>query len=93
MGVHTYVVGIRPADAEFERMRKVYESCLQANVMIPGVVEEFFEWQPPDDKGVLIDLGGYACRKEYSKDNSNGIEIDLEKLPKDIKIIRFINSY
>ncbi len=96
MSMSTSVVGIRPADARFMAMFQIYENCEKAKVSIPKEVEEFFNGERPDEAGVVIDLTDKKYKgavKEWSDDGSQGYEVDLSKLPKDITRLRFYNSW
>lgn len=95
MGMSTYVVGIKPADEKFKKMKSIYDLCEEQGIDIPDEVEDFFDGERPDEKGVTIYLsetdGVYEYRNgEYAQE---GYEVQIDKLPKDIKILRFINSW
>jgi hypothetical protein len=90
----THVVGFRPADEKWNRMKSIWENCEAAKVEIPNEVLNFFGHDAPRDKpGVEIELDSHRCCKSWSDDMRNGYEIDVSKLPKDLKIIRFYNSW
>lgn len=89
MSMSSHVVGIIPADSKFKEYKLIYDSCLKNNIAIPKEVEEFFNDEPPDEKGVLIDLEV----TNWSSESSEGFELDVNSIPKDVKIIRFFNSY
>lgn len=89
----SYVKGIKPPDDKWKRMKAVYDSCDLAGIDVPEEVSEYFGWEEPDNKGVVVDLDKHDCCKKYKADMQDGFEIDLTKLPKDITIIRFVNSY
>ena len=96
MGMSTHVVGIKPPDAEWRRMKKVWDACKEAGISAPGEVYEFFEGEAPDDVGVLVDedkLGKAVEEYNSDSDPSSGFEVDLTKLPKDVKKIRFYNAW
>lgn len=104
MSMTTFVVGIKPPDEKWKKMKAAYESCLDAGVVPPDEVYEFFEGDRPDDYGVVIDMGALWELKKGNRfhpsssywnggDRGEGIEIEIEKLDPDIKIIRFVNSY
>ncbi len=93
MGMSTHVIGFKPKDYKWEQMKIIYDSCIKLGICIPKEVEDFFEGYPPDESGVRIDKLPDDCQKLYSSDCKCGIEIDIPKLPKDITIIRFYNSY
>lgn len=95
---YTSVVGIKPPNDKFIKMKKIWDVCSEAGVSIPKEVEEFFNGEAPDEKGVIIDIKLFDAYKNIVRtwddgDMKNGLEVDLTKLPKDITILRFINSY
>lgn len=90
----THVVGFKPPDAEWKKMKAVWDSCKKAKIDVPREVEKFFNGNEPDDAGVELnqhELG--SCIKKYQTDYCEGYEVDITKVPKDVKIIRFYNSY
>ena len=93
MGMSTHIIGIKPPDEKWRKMKAIYDACIKGEVGIPQEVEDFFDGEPPDEKGVVIDLEEDQCCSAYSADMQDGFEIDAEKLPDDVKIIRFYNSY
>lgn len=98
MGMSTHVEGFKPPDKKWLQMKTVYDACHDAGVDPPDEVSDFFEDGPPDAAGVRVELGSrygekHECCTEYSDDAANGFEIDVTKLPKDVKIIRFYNAY
>ena len=93
MGMSTHIIGVVPPDAAWKRMADVWHSCEDAGVPIPKEVTKFFRDEPPDAKGILMDLDGNPCCTDYTAEMCEGVEIDISKLPKDVKIIRFYNSY
>jgi len=93
MGMSTSVIGIRPSDDKFKKMYKAYMACEELGIEPPDIVRAFFENDTPDEKGVVVWLDEHICCQEYTNDYQQGYEVYLDKLPKDIKIIRFVNSY
>ncbi len=93
MGASTNVVGFKPADEKWKKMKAVWDSCEKANICIPTSVVEFFNGDTPDSSGVLIELLKHPCCEKYSAEMKDGYEIDVSKLPKDVKIIRVYTSY
>jgi hypothetical protein len=92
MGMSTHAVGFIPADEEWEKMKRALNACQAAAVPIPAEVCEFFGDENPNDKpGREVSLAG--ALSEYSDDSRQGFEIDVAKLPKNVKVIRFFNSY
>ena len=99
MSMSTHVFGIKPPDDRFKTMYEVWRVCLKAKVTPPKEVLDFFADEEPDEAGVRISLDyfvgtkAYPAVTEYSEEMGQGYEVDLRKLPADIKILRFVNSY
>ena len=93
MEMSTHVEGFKPPDEKWHKMKQVYDACMMAKIAVPQEVDSFFEGSPPDEAGVAVDLNRNPCCREFSRDTRAGFEIDLRKLPKDVVIIRFTNSY
>lgn len=88
-----HVVGFKPPDAKWKKMKAAYDACVKAEIDPPKEVREFFGYDRPDDVGVTIELEEEDCCKEYNAEMVNGFEIDVKKLPKDVTIIRFYVAY
>ena len=93
MSMSTYVVGFRPPDEKWKQMKSIYDACTKANVLVPGEVEDFFNGEPPDPQGVEVELEKLGAVTPWRDDMQEGFEVEVAKLPKDVKIIRFYNSY
>jgi len=93
MSMSTSVVGFRPPDEKWRKMKAVYDACNIAGVAPPEEVNDFFEWDTPDDDGVTVTLHNHAAVTEYHEEESNGLQVDLTKLPNGVTIIRFVNSW
>jgi hypothetical protein len=91
MGMSTNIVGIVPADEKFKEMKLIWDTCIKNKVKIPKEVEKFFNDETPDSAGVVIDIEDLC--DEYNTEYASGFEIKVEDIPKDVKIIRFYNSY
>ena len=96
MSMSTYVIGFRPPDEKWKKMKAVYDACVAGGIGMPEEVVEFFNGEEPDATGVKVDLtstkkGGPVTK--FGDEYGQGLQIDLTKLPKDIKILRFINSW
>ena len=91
------VTGIKPPDAEWQKMKDAWEACEKAGINPPPEVMAFFGGEPPDPLGVTIDLTSgrtpHPCASEYSEEMRTGWEIDLTKLPPGVKVLRFTHSY
>lgn len=93
MGMISYVLGIIDPDDKWEKMKTVYDSCIDAGVEPPDEVLDFFNSEPPDPKGVVITLKESEGVSKYKDDMREGFEVDLSEIPKQITTIRFVNSY
>ena len=92
MSMNTHVVGFKPPDDKWKKMKAVYDACKLAGINPPGDVSDYFQGAP-DDRGVEVEIEKQPCTKEYSDDMRQGFEVDIKKLPPDVTIIRFYNSY
>ncbi len=99
MSRSTYIKGCRPPDAKWSKMKAAYDACQLAGVAVPDEVEKFFNGEPPDPSGVEVALMDYGNAKKrgivtaYRDDAREGYEVDVTKLPKDVTLIRFVNSW
>lgn len=89
MSMSSWVVGVVLPDAEYKKMLAVWKACEKAGVEVPQRVEEYFEGEEPDGKGLTVEIP----HEEYNAEMQNGFEVELSKLDPKIKKIRFVNSY
>jgi hypothetical protein len=98
VSMSTSVVGIRDLDGQFAKMIALKEACEAAGVSYPDAVVKFFgpdqvnesvDWLREQMEEVNID----PAVARSSGDGSNTWEVDLKKLPPDVKGIRFRNGY
>lgn len=89
MGMSTHVIGFKPPDEKWKKMKAIWDSCETAGVSCPDEVDEYFNGEPPDSAGVEVEIK--SC--EWSDECREGFEIKLDELPKDVKTVRFYNSY
>lgn len=93
MGMSTHVYGFKPVDKKYKKLEEIYHLCNEQGITIPDEVDDFFNGERPDPCGVIIDLKDKSYVSKYCDDMSQGFEIDLTKISRDINIIRFVNSY
>jgi hypothetical protein len=89
MGMSTHVVGFRPPDEKWKKMKKIWDSCQEAGVAVPKEVAEFFDDCEPDPAGVEVEIKTHP----YHDESRDGYEVHLSEIPKDVTLIRFFNSY
>lgn len=89
------VIGYRPADERWDLMKDIWNACRKANVPIPRDVEDYFDGEDPNGKpGMEVYLVNFAgAVKEIHSEGSHSYQVDLSKLPKDIKFVRFEISW
>jgi hypothetical protein len=94
MGMSTHIEGVKPPDEKWKKMKAAYDACSAAGVEPPPEVEKFFGGEEPDPLGVVVRIEGTAAVLDYAPhDCAEGFEVHIDKLPKDVKVIRFWNSY
>jgi hypothetical protein len=94
MGMSTSVVGIKPVDEKWKQMKTIWDLCHQANIEAPDEVYEFFGEEGPDPAGVIVYRDGLnGAVQKYEGEYESGLEVHIDMLPKDVKIIRFTNSW
>lgn len=89
MGMSTYVIGFKPPDETWDRMKAVWDACDKAGILPPREVEDYFEGETPDPAGVKAKITVVP----YEGDAEEGFEIMVDDIPDDVKIIRFVNSW
>lgn len=92
MSMSTHIVGFRAVDEKWNQMKAAYLACEAAGIWIPEEVVRFFGYNHPSNlPGLEVDIS--HCVDDYDDDCRNGFELDITKLPPDVKIIRFYNSH
>jgi hypothetical protein len=87
----TYIVGFRPPNAQWEKMRDIWKACDAAGVELPEEVIKFFGYEDPDPAGVTVNLDKSPAVRSLG--DGSGFEVDITQLPKDLTILRFVNSW
>lgn len=93
MSMSTHVEGIIPPDHKWRQMKQAWEACEIAQVEVPEEVLKFFNHRKPDEMGVIVDIENSVNPyqdKEYAR---TGFEVNIDRLPPHVKIIRFYNSW
>jgi hypothetical protein len=93
MSMSKYVQGIREPDERWRQMKTVWDTCRAAGVAVPEEVERFFNWEPPDEAGIVVELDPHPSVKEWGDDHRDGFEVEIAKLPPNITKLRFVCSY
>ncbi len=94
MSMNTNVVGFKPTDETWEKMKAVWVACEKASLEIPKDVGEFFDWNDPKEmSGMKVSIEGTDAVSPWSSEMQEGYEVDIRKLPKGVNIVRFYNSF
>ncbi len=92
MSMSTHVVGFIPPDEKYKARLAAFDACEDAGVEPPA--ELYHNGERPDDTGAEVEIEDTEAVSEWTDDNgSAGFEVDLTKLPKDVKVIRFYNNW
>jgi len=86
-----FVIGIKPADVEYKKKAKAYKACVEAGVEPPEELCEYFEWKVPDPQGMEVDIS--HALTERNVEMQDGFDIDLNKLPEDVKFLKVYYLY
>jgi len=68
----THVVGFRPPDEKWKKMKAVWDACEAAGAKIPDEVSDFFDGEEPDARGVEVDLEESDVAKKWRDDGREG---------------------
>ena len=90
MGINTYVIGFALSDEKYQKMKQIWENCIEMNISIPDEVDDFFNYEEPNEDGIEIEIPN----QEWSDgDMSTGIEVNIKNILEIIEKIRFVNSW
>jgi hypothetical protein len=92
MGMCSYVLGIKPKDEKYMTMKQIYDNCASLNIAIPKEVLDYFGDYDPDEFGLIVD-NIKSIEWSHPHQSCSGIEVNLDDLPPDVRIIRFVNSW
>ena len=95
----THITAFIPdTDETYQKHKKVLLACLEAEVELPEKTAEYFGgYKYPElcylDEKLTFSLKEGEHYRPYRSPGMYGFEIDLDKIPKEVKTIRFYNSY
>lgn len=92
----THVTAFKPPDEKHKQMLAAWEACRAAGVDPPDAVLKHFMHRPPDRAGVVVDedeLRKLDAVRDYRADGESGLEVHLNKLPKGVDVLRFVNLW
>lgn len=85
------LVGFVPPDAKWKKMQEAWMACKNADVEVPVEIEDFFDGADPLEDGAQIDLENIT--QNWSGEGEDGLEIDVSRIPKNVKKLRFVHIY
>lgn len=88
MAMSTHVVGFVPTDERWQQMKAVRDACAAAGIKPPAEVDRFFGGKEPDPAGQDVEIPHRGWQDEYRQ----GLEIRVEDIPENVKVVRFYNS-
>lgn len=86
MSLDIYVYGFRPPDERWQKMKAIYQACKSAGVKLPEEVESFFGDDSPDGPGRQVHIP-HSVTADHTT-----YEVNLDHIPKDIRLIQFVVS-
>ena len=93
MSMSMHVVGFKPADEQWKKMKAAWDACKSAGVDPPLEVHEYFDGDDPGDApGIEVDILSKATRK-WQDDSREGFDVDVSALPSGVRYIRFYCSW
>lgn len=96
MAMVSEVIGFKPADEKWRKMKAVWDACRDAGVGLPPSVYEFFAGNDPDDAGVTVSMDALIeCGAvwDYAAESESGFTVNLDKLPAGVTVLRFVTRY
>lgn len=89
MSMSMHVVGYKPADETWTKMKAAWDACCAAGVDSPKSVSAFFDGEYPGDApGKDVDIIGLGA-KPWNSGYSAGYEVDITALPEGVRFVRF----
>lgn len=95
MGMSTHITAFRDMDSNFKQMLEIKLFCDSRKVSYPKEVTDFFGSLVCENEEYLIEsfTEMKVPTRSYSSDGRKGFEIDVKDIPKEVKTIRFYNSW
>lgn len=90
MSMSTDVIGFVPPDERFMKMKQIWDNCTEMGIDIPPGIYDFFDGCAPDENGMEVKI---PYNKWDDEDMMAGIEINIDNIPENVKVIRFYNSW
>lgn len=97
MSMSTHVKAFRDMDGEFARMLEAKKFCDARKLSYPKEVDEYFQGDADLNEQSLrnqfLEVDISTAVVEWCDESSEGYEVEVTKIPKEVKTIRFFNSW
>lgn len=93
MSMSTRIVGFVEPDADYQRKVAAWKACKAAGISPPPELDKLFDGAAPDDAGMEVKIADTAITRHSPYDCADAWDVDITKLPKGVRVVRFINSY
>ena len=92
MSVSTCVRGFIPQDEKWSTMKAVWNACVAADIQIPDEVLKFFDHEDPNTlEGRLVDISSSVTERSFN--STKCYDVEVSRLPEDVKVVRFELSW
>lgn len=94
MGMSTHVTGYRKTDDKWNAYKRVWIACEVAGILPPEEVSGYFDGEDPRSlAGIEVNIDEAVTPYQDNAAARNGFEVDLTKLPADVRYLRFFNAW
>jgi hypothetical protein len=99
MGMSTHLIALRDMDGEFAKMLKAKLFCDENRLSYPAEVEAYFQGMADESESLLcnefleVDIRVAVTEWRDNGASREGYEVEIAKLPPEVKTIRFYNSW
>lgn len=98
MSIDVYIKGVISTDTEkWNKMKKIYNAYVEANLSVPNDIREFFKWTNPNvapAEGMQVEIDNSAIIFTSDSDRcADCYTVDLRKIPTDVTHIIFEMSF
>lgn len=97
MSMSTHVIAFRDMDGEFKRILEAKKFCDERHLSYPKEVEAYFRgYAGISENGLreqFLTVNIDTILTRWQDESSAGYELEVTQLPKEVKILRFYNSW
>ena len=97
MSMSTHIQAFRDMNGEFKKMLEILLFCREKGVSLPKEVEEYFgdnaDYDEDEIKDEMLEIDITSLVRDWTSTSADGYEVDVKDLPKEVKTLRFYNSW